>query len=453
MAVMVRLPQLGNTVESTILVRWHKAVGDSIAVGEPLCEVETDKTTMEVESSAAGTILKLLYSEGDVIPILVDIAAVGEPGEALPAPQPSAAQPAAAAQPEPQTQPTSVQPAAVPAPAADEARPGVSPRARKLAARSQIDAAALTGSGPGGRVIERDVQAAQASAPKLSPVARAMLAGGEFQLPQDAAQSGRRITSRDLTPAARPEPAPAAPAPAAPAPAASEGVEIVPLRGARRVIASRMLASLQTTAQLTMTSWADARALRALRTRMKTLPAELGLRDVTINDLLLYAVARTLPAFPALNTLLIDDAMHRHAAVHLSMAVDTERGLLVPVIRDAHTRTLPALAAEAHRLAAACQDGSIHPDALSGGTFTVTNLGSLGIESFTPVLNAPQVGILGVGTITPRPVETADGIDFIPQICLSLTINHQVVDGAPGARFLQALTRAVAQLDLSIITR
>lgn len=451
MAVMVRMPQLGNTVENTILVRWHKAVGDSIAVGEPLCEVETDKTTMDVESSAAGTILQLLYGEGDVIPILVDIAAVGAPGEAPP-PQSAAAQPAVAAQPDAQPQPASPQPAATAAPASGE-RPAVSPRARKLAARSQIDAAALTGSGPGGRVIERDVQAALASAPKLSPVARAMLAGGEFQLPEDAAQRGRRITSRDLTPAARPETAPTAPAPAASAPAASAGVEITPLRGARRVIASRMLASLQTTAQLTMTSWADARALRALRTRMKTLPAELGLRDVTINDLLLVTVARTLPAFPALNTLFIDEAMHRYSAVHLGMAVDTERGLLVPVIRDAHTRTLPALAAEAHRLAAACQDGSIHPDSLSGGTFTVTNLGSLGIESFTPVLNAPQVGILGVGTITPRPVETAEGIDFIPQICLSLTINHQVVDGAPGARFLQALTRAVAELDLSIITR
>jgi pyruvate dehydrogenase E2 component (dihydrolipoamide acetyltransferase) len=174
----------------------------------------------------------------------------------------------------------------------------------------------------------------------------------------------------------------------------------------------------------------------------------MGLRGVTLNDLLLWAVARTLPAHPALNALFVGGEIHQHRHVQLGIAVDTPRGLMVPVVRQAEQLTLRQLSVEAKRLASACLESKITPDELVGGTFTVTNLGALGIESFTPVLNAPQVAILGVASIQLRPVEADGGVQFVPHIGLSLTINHQVIDGAPAARFLQALSQAIGSIDL-----
>jgi pyruvate dehydrogenase E2 component (dihydrolipoamide acetyltransferase) len=209
-----------------------------------------------------------------------------------------------------------------------------------------------------------------------------------------------------------------------------------------------MLASLQTTAQLTMNAYADARALRALRARLKASQQSLALNAVTINDLVMFAVARTLPGFPAVNTHLRDDALHQFSSVHLGFAVDTPKGLIVPVIHNAHLLSLRDLSSEAARLARAAQEGSIKPDELEGGTFTVSNLGGFGVDTFTPVLNPPQVGILGVGGIALRAVEAGDDIAHIPHIALSLTIDHRAVDGAPGARFLQALASALANIDV-----
>jgi pyruvate dehydrogenase E2 component (dihydrolipoamide acetyltransferase) len=219
----------------------------------------------------------------------------------------------------------------------------------------------------------------------------------------------------------------------------------------RKVIAERMLQSLQTTAQLTIHASADARVLQALRRRFKESPEAMGLRGITINDLVLFAVARTLPAHPALNALFNGTEIHQYRSVHLGVAVDTPRGLMVPVIRAAETLSLRQLSTEARRLAAACLENKITPDELTGGTFTVTNLGAFGVESFTPVLNPPQVAILGVCTIQPKAVEMDGEVQFIPHIGLSLTINHQVVDGAPAARFLQALGQAIAAIDLLLV--
>ena len=192
--------------------------------------------------------------------------------------------------------------------------------------------------------------------------------------------------------------------------------------------------------------------MQALRQRLKASPEALGLREVTVNDLVLFAVSRTLTRFPDLNALFLDKSLRRFTPVHLGFAVDTPRGLLVPVIRHADSLSLRALSQAARRLAQAAQDGKATPDDLSGGTFTVTNLGSLGIESFTPVLNPPQVAILGVGSIQLKPVDADGEAQFIPHLGLSLTINHQVVDGAPGARFLHAVTQAIASLDLLLAT-
>jgi pyruvate dehydrogenase E2 component (dihydrolipoamide acetyltransferase) len=456
MAVVIVMPKQGQSVESCIISAWLKQVGEAVQVGDALCEVETDKALLSVESQTAGTMLAHFYKAGDDVPVLTTIAAVGTPGEDVSALRPSTATggmaPVAvpAGNGHPATA-THVAPAPIISPSLPTER-FISPRARALAIREQIDIAALIGSGPDGRIIERDVQAAirasSAPRPRLSPLAQLMVASGEYVAPESGSGPKQRVMTRDLQPTAA-----AAAATSTPAPAEDGDTITIPFSRTRKVIAARMLESLQTTAQLTLNASADARSLQAYRKRSKesdaTAPSPLAaLKAVTINDLLLFAVSRTLPTFPDLNAWLTNETITQHRRVHLGFAVDTPRGLLVPVIRNAHLLSLKALSDEARRLATACQAGNVTPDDLSGGTFTVSNLGSFGIESFTPVLNPPQVAILGVGNINLKPVEIDGAVQFIPHLGLSLTVNHQAVDGAPGARFLQRLAQNIAAIEL-----
>lgn len=423
MAESIVLPKLGNTVESAIILAWHVEVGDSITAGDLLCEIETDKATLEVESSATGTLLARLVDVGEEASVLSDIAVVGEVGEPLD--DWRSAQPTQMTR----TGTPSVPADSPPAPAVKaETRQKISPRARNLAERKRLDTSHVSGSGPAGRIIERDIEAALQDRQSITPVAQAMLDSGDYILGE---ATSSRVKKADLLPVAE-----------------SRAVTEIPLRGTRKTIASRMLHSLQSTAQLTLHANADATALKAFRARLKNSPESLGLRGIGINELLLYSVARTLPQFPKLNALFENDTIYQHTAVHLAQAVDTERGLLVPVLRDADQLSLRKLAEGAQQLAEACRAGKILPDQLQGGTFTVSNLGSLGIESFTPVLNLPQVALLGVGAMQLKPIERAGEVIFAPHIGLSLTINHQVVDGAPAARFLRALCRSIGDIDL-----
>lgn len=485
MATTVVMPKLGQSVESCILVEWKKQVGEQVAADDPLCEVETDKTTMEVPAPIAGTLLAIFYQVGDEVPVMTPLALIGAQWEADgQAGKMTGGQDDTATRRHGDTaigrgaQSTVQSPSHpfTPSPLHPVTPSPISPRARHLAARKGLDPAPLVGTGPDGRIIERDVEAALAAQPKVTPVAKAMVAEGGYTLPSQGSGPGGWITAGDLQAELRMVkgegqivneelPTPAAPTPDESPLAHSARTAItqspraqlpvdetttIPLKGVRKVIAERMLQSLQTTAQLTMSSSADARALRGYRARLKASPAQWELRSVSINDLLLFAVARTLPAFPALNAHFTGDAIIQHHSVHLGFAVDTPRGLLVPVIRHADRLSLKQLAAESKRLATACQTGKATVDELSGGTFTVSNLGAFGIEHFTPVLNPPQVGILGVGAIGLKAVETPNGIEHLPHLGLSLTINHQVVDGAPAARFFQALGQAIAQIDLLV---
>ncbi|MCB9116895.1 MAG: 2-oxo acid dehydrogenase subunit E2 [Caldilineaceae bacterium] len=486
MATPIVMPKQGNTVESVIIVDWKKQIGDTVAIDDVLCEVETDKATMEVPSTVEGTLLATLFAAGDEVPVMETIAWIGAAGEAVPGDEEETGGEergargeeemrgeGRGARGEEESPHVAVQSLNLPisqSPISNLQSP-VSPRARHLAERKGVDAAALAGSGPGGRVIERDVLAAIATQPKLTPVAKAMMAEGGFAVPAQGSGPGGRVTSRDLVKegetgrggAEERGSSEAAARVSLPASAQSPNlsisqspisnlpsadVEVIAVKGVRKVIAERMLQSLQTTAQLTLNASADARALQALRKRLKESPEALGLRGITINDLVLFAVARTLPAFPSLNALFTGAEIHQYRSVHLGVAVDTAKGLMVPVVRDASSLTLRQLSTEAKRLAAACLEGKITPDELNGGTFTVTNLGAFGIESFTPVLNPPQVGILGVCNIQAKPTEVDGEYKLVPHIGLSLTINHQVVDGAPAARFLQALGQAISSIDL-----
>ena len=445
MATIVVMPQLGNSVESCIIVEWMIAEGDTVAVDQTLASIETDKSTMEVPSTAEGTVLKLLWEEGDEVPVKDPLIIVGEPGEDISGLVPGGeAAPAEADAPaEHSAAPTE---SATPAFATERATGAVSPRARALAASNGVDASAITeGSGPHGRVIERDVAAAIAAGPTLTSAARA--AGVSAA---EGTGIGGRVSVADAGRA--PEAAPAAvaaPAAAADFPGASTSA---PLKGVRKVVAKRMMESLTSTAQLTLNTTANAAGILAMRKKVKNADGSLGLNKITLNDLVCFAVSRTLLKYPAFNAHLEDGVLTEFEQVHLGFACDTPRGLFVPVIRSAQALGLKAFSDEAKRLASSAIDGTIAPDFLSGGTFTVSNIGSFGIETFTPVINLPQTAILGVGAITPRPVVAADGTIGVEQrLNLSLTIDHQVIDGADGARFLRDLVAAIENIDVTVL--
>ncbi len=446
MATIVVMPQLGNSVESCIIVEWMIAEGDTVSVDQTLASIETDKSTMEVPSTAEGTVLKLLWEEGDEVPVKDPLIIVGEPGEDISGLVPGGdAAPAEADAPAEQT--AAAPEAAAPAVATERATGAVSPRARALAASNGVDASAIAeGSGPHGRVIERDVAAAIAAGPVLTSAARA--AGVSAA---EGTGIGGRVSVADAgrTAEAAPAAAVAAPAAAADFPGASTSA---PLKGVRKVVAKRMMESLTSTAQLTLNTTANAAGILAMRKKVKNADEALGLNKITLNDLVCFAVSRTLLKYPVFNAHLEDGVLTEFEQVHLGFACDTPRGLLVPVIRSAQALGLKAFSDEAKRLAGGAIDGSLSPDFLSGGTFTVSNIGSFGIETFTPVINLPQTAILGVGAITPRPTVAADGSIGVEQrLNLSLTIDHQVIDGADGARFLRDLVAAIENIDVTVL--
>ena len=443
MATIVVMPQLGNSVESCIIVEWMIAEGDSVAVDQTLASIETDKSTMEVLSTAEGTVLKILWEEGDEVPVKDPLIIVGQPGEDISGLVPGGDDAPVEDAPE---KATAAPEQAAPAFATERATGAVSPRARALAASAGLDTATITeGSGPHGRVIERDVAAAIAAGPVLTSAARA--AGVSAT---EGTGIGGRVSVADA--GRTPEAAPAA-AVAAPAGANYPGASTsAPLKGVRKVVATRMMESLTTTAQLTLNTTANAAGILALRKKVKNADPALGLNKITLNDLVCFAVSRTLPKYPVFNAHLQDGVLTQFEQVHLGFACDTPRGLLVPVIRSAQALGLKAFSNEAKRLAGGAIDGTLSPDFLSGGTFTVSNIGSFGIETFTPVINLPQTAILGVGAITPRPTVAADGTIGVEQrINLSLTIDHQVIDGADGARFLADLVAAIENIDVTVL--
>jgi pyruvate dehydrogenase E2 component (dihydrolipoamide acetyltransferase) len=439
MATEVLMPRQGQSVESCIIAGWKVKEGDTVAEGQALCEVETDKATFEVPSPASGTVLGLFYADGDDVPVLKIIAVIGTPGEDVSGLRPE----------EPQNieqkiskEEVKKETSAVPCSTFDSQRSGpvtgfASPRAKRLAENKGVDIAVIPGTGPDGRVIERDVKAALSGQAPLSPAAKAKIAA-------IGSGVGGRILSSDVQPAL---------APAAPAqPEVTYSVEQmgtlkeIAVKGVRKLVAGRMLASMQTTAQLTMHTSADARAILAARQQFKSSSDKAG---ITINDLILYAVSQTLVDFPELNAYWLGDKMVQFENVHLGFAVDTPRGLMVPVIRFANKLSLDEISHEAKRLGTACIKGTIEPDSLKGGTFTVTNLGAAGIEMFTPVLNAPEVGILGICAVQPKPVMKKDGdVEFIPHMGLSITFNHCATDGAPAGRFLAAMRQKLASFEI-----
>ncbi len=479
MAGIVVMPRQGNTVESCIIVEWLKKEGDLVAVGDVLCSVETDKSTLDVESEQEGTLLKILRNEDDDVPVLDPIAIIGQQGEDISdllseagaetsgsgtaveesAESSSPNEGTAEARPSGGGEAGGVEggtsegrdgakDTALGGPQGEEGKGvtrGVSPRARNLAAAKGVFVEQLAGSGPQGRVIERDVQAALGSREPATPAAIAAGISSGAAVPVHGSGIGGRITSADL--ASSPAKESAQFSGTAAASAETGEYEDLPVKSIRKVIAERMQASLAQTAQLTLNSSAPAESLMRWRKIYKNSDTNSGLNGITINDLVLFAVSRVVPQFPEMNAHFLGDKIRRFSDVNIGIAVDTPKGLMVPVIRAANRKSLLEISHEVKLLAEKCQGGSASPEELSGGTITVTNLGAFGIESFTPVLNAPEVAILGVNNIQLKPVLKDDETQFVPHIGLSLTIDHQAVDGAPGARFLKELGAQLSNLE------
>jgi len=447
MATPIFMPRQGQSVESCILVEWLVKGGDSIKEGTPVANIETDKAVFEVESPAAGTVLDLFFEEGADIPVLTNIAAVGDEGEDVSGlrPEGAAAEPPAAttAEEPPAEKAAAPEPtpaAAAPTPASTAGGTGISPRARNLAAELGVATAGLAGTGPHGRVIERDVKAAAETMPRMTAAAREAAAAG-LAAPATGSGPDGMVLAGDLT--ATPVAAPSA------APATTEP-EVIPISGIRKIIAERMHQSLATTAQLTLTMSFDATGILAYRKKVKANGEAMGLPNITINDLVAYATVRMLAKTPVLNAHFLGDRIVRYPSVNLGVAMDTPRGLMVPVVHGAERLSLSELSAAVKPMADAAREGAINPDLLQGGTFTITNMGMMGVETFTPVLNAPEVGILGVGGLQLKPVQGAGGVEHVQAITLSLTVDHQAVDGADGARFLKALTTALENFELTL---
>ncbi len=456
MATTVEMPKLGNTVQECLLSAWLRHKGDSVAAGDVLAEVETDKATFEIVAPADGVLLDTYVDEGAIVPVFTPVCVIGAAGEDVGPPDPAAGgrpgrggnavgpEPAAGARPgrggnavgppapprrEPMPavtamtavpiQPGAARPDAGPADA-DISGARLSPRARRFALDHHFEPRPAAGSGPGGRILEADLRDLYYTLPRVSDRAAQQMAEG-YAASGAGSGIGGMILGGDLD-----------------APQA-------PISSVRRRIADRLRESVNTTAQYTLNGSANAAGLLAVRRIMKSDPATAG---ITINHLVVFCAIRALLQAPDLNAEFTDGTLRRHAEVHIGFACDTDGGLMVPVVRNSQRLSLADLSLRMRDLAAQAANGSIEPDDLTGGTFTVSNLGSLGVEWFTPILNPPQVAILGVDAIGLKPVRKPDGnIEFIDSIGLSLTLDHQVIDGVPGARFLRVIAREIENVE------
>lgn len=419
MAEAVLMPKAGISVESCIIGAWKKKPGDTVAVGDILFDYETDKATFECESTSGGVLLETFFEGGDEVPCLVAVCAVGQSGEDV-----SDLRPGAAGSPE---ENKAIEVYEVPVRETPEVTAAVSdgspisPRAKMLAERLRIDAGDASPTGPRGRIIARDVEAL-ASADKTGDG----IGGRVFDEPAAAAA----VTA------------------SAPAGGTAEYTDIK-FTKIRSTIAKSMCLSLNETAQVTNHHSCDASGIMAFRRQCKEAADSLGVSGISLGDIVMYVVCRTLRDHPDMNSHLIGgDTLRRFDRVNLGMAVDTPRGLMVPTIFGADKKSLKELSGAAKELAAMAISGSISPDLLRGATFTVSNLGSLGAEMFTPIINPPQAAILGICGITTKVREKAGAIETYPSLGLSLTYDHRAIDGAPASRFARDLAQNIERFQL-----
>lgn len=452
MAYEVTMPRLGWTMEEGVFGEWLKQDGDEVQAGDLLFTVEGDKATQEVEVFEAG-ILRLPASApapGDVIPVGALLAYILQTGESMPAESgevaPAESQPGqgGTAPPKAGVEPAGQKSVASQRVTADgRGMPAISPRARRVATELGVDWTQLLGSGRTGRIVERDVRAAaeqivESVGVDMSPVARRMAAEAGIS-PEElvAIRPGGRIQRGDVEAviAARRQTVPAS----------ETAAQVVSHSRIRQITAQRMAESSRTTAPVTLTTEADATELVALREQLKSSYARRGLAVPSYNDIYLKLAAAALQEHPALNASWGDEGIILHGEIHIGFAVETERGLLAPVLRNVQAKSLRQVAEESANLIEGAHQERLGSDAMQGGTFTITNLGMYGIDAFTPIINLPQAAILGIGRIICKPAVHEGEVVPRQMVALSLTFDHRVVDGAPAARFLNTVREHVSE--------
>ncbi len=405
MAYEVQMPKWGLTMKTGKIARWLVAEGGAVAVGQPLLEVETDKITNVVESPAGGVLLQIVSPQGEVVPVMQVIGIIGESGEAVAAPAAQAAGAVSADSPAPAASGAKGQNAQA-STAQGEVR--VMPAARKAAKELGVDLATVTGTGRDGVITEKDVRAAHEAAAK--------------------------------------SPAPASAATAQPCSAPdADADEVIPMDGLRKLIADNMQASLQNAAQLTVFVEADVTEMVALRDTMLARNKKDPEYRLSFNDIIAFAVCRALRQHPVMNTTLQADGIHMHRHVNLGIAVSLDTGLIVPNVKNADTYSLEELKAKVRDAAGRARKGGLSMDEISGGTFTISNVSMLGVDGFTPILNPPETGILGVGRVVEKPGVFEGQVCVRKMMTLSLTFNHMVTDGGPAMSFLRTLADMLEQ--------
>jgi pyruvate dehydrogenase E2 component (dihydrolipoamide acetyltransferase) len=475
MPTAVKMPQLGMTMTDAKIVQWLKHEGEAVRKGEPVATIETDKLNAEVEASGDGVLRRIVAPEGSVVPVVGVMAVIGaadEPEEAIDAIASGTGKTAAPAAARPVSAGAGVvsPPAPAPAPAAvavQELASGVkaSPIARRLAADLGVTLDTVQGSGPGGRIVEADVRAAARPAPaaapsngyiRASPIAKRLAREHGLDLASIRGSGPHgRIIERDVASAVAAASRRSTLATAVPLqtalihiPAGLTVRETIPVSGMRRVIAERMYASLQQMAQLTITAEADATALVELRQHLVPAAKVYGHRAPSYTDLLVSVVARVLRDHPVLNSSLVGEVDAQQVIcwkeINVGVAVALERGLIVPVIKQADQKPLQQISEELADLAERSHSNRLSMDELEGGTFTITNLGQQEVDGFTPIVNPPQAAILGIGRIAAKPAVYQDQLAVRQMVTLSLTFDHRIVDGVPAGLFLRDVKRAVA---------
>jgi pyruvate dehydrogenase E2 component (dihydrolipoamide acetyltransferase) len=407
MATAVIMPKQGQSVETCIITKWFKAKGENVSAGDILFSYETDKAAFDLESPMDGILLDIFFPEGSEVPVLMNVAVIGKSGESTASfnQGESAISVPDASQPPVSVSKASAHEISLPEITLipSDSRIRISPRAKRLAEDKGVNCMNLEGSGPNGRIITADIEN--------------ILKGG----------------AAAFTPA--------------PAPSGGPEYSEQPLGNVRKLISKAMHASLQNSAQLTHHMSADVRHLLEARQKIKErLSSGKSQQDITLNDMICWCVIRALEKNPEANSHFLDDRIKTFHKVHLGFAVDTKRGLMVPVVKNASDMNLVQLSAALKSAADSCRKGSISPELIqsTAATFTVSNLGNYGVEMFTPVINLPQVGILGVCTIISRPANMGNNIfGFVPYIGLSLTYDHRSIDGGPATLFLKEIKEQI----------
>ena len=455
MAIEIRLPKLGLTMEEGTVDEWLLDDGAVVTVGTPLLRLATDKIDVDVEAEEAGILHRAVANGATLEPGAILGWLLSE-GEQAPAGAAAVAAPAAAASTEDVAVITTVRGDDDVEVTSASGRVFISPNARRVAADLGVDLASVTGSGPGGRIVSEDVEEAAAQARPstgpakvASPLARrdAREAGID---PTTIPTSNGYVSRGDVRAAATAPQAAAAAAvvmspPVAAATAGQGTSSIIPMKGMRGTIAARMQQSLTEMAQLTHGFEVRMDAVVALRSEMKEQYAALGVPVPSLNDFVVRAAALALRQHPILNATITGNEIHLLSRIHMGLAVAVPNGLMVPVIRDADTLSLPELARSTRDLADRCREGTISLDDLEGGTFAVTSLGTYGVDMFTPVINPGNVGILGVGRLRDSGTWEGDAWVRTQVLTLSLTFDHRAVDGAPAAEYLQTMAELLAR--------